>query len=550
MHSSSRLCLCGVLALHMLTLTACQGGARDAARGPSGAPSEQVVRLPSPEPPTLDPGLATDGHSIDVIAQLFDGLVDFDDQGTVFGVQAQGWQVSDDGRTYTFQLRDGMRWSDGQPVTAGDYEYAWKRNIDPKTASDYANTLYPIRNAERIHTQGGDPSTLGVRAADDRTLVVQLEQPAAYFLRLASTWTLYPLPRWAIEQHGDRWTEASNIVTNGPFTLQSWQHDRELVLARNDAYWGTKPTLVRAVLKIFPDEAEEQVVAAYEAGEIDMNSTNIGVSPAYAERLRADAKTQSEIHRFPASHTRFIVVNHRKPALNDARVRQALGLVVERERLLRDVLKRPGQPATSLQPEGIAGRQPDLWPKEDVARAKQLLADAGYPDGRGLPELTFTYRSSDVWRTAAQYLQQRWKDTLGVNVRLDSMEWKAFLQWRHEAGWTDRGDLYLGDWLSDYEDPNNWYNVLWDSGEDPSQFNGGWKNGEYDALVRRARALLDPAERTAVYQQAEALLARDYVHLPLYYEQYEVLVKPYVQNYTPTRVLGNTPLRRMAVATR
>jgi oligopeptide transport system substrate-binding protein len=539
------------IAIVLLALgVACQGGnPQDGRGGASRAPREQVVRLPTTEPPTLDPGLATDGTSIEVISQLFEGLVTFDDQGNVYGVHAERWSVSEDGRTYTFLLRDGVRWSDGRPLTAHDYEYAWKRNIAPATASDYANVLYPIRNAQRIHTQQADPDTLGVRAIDDRTLVVQLEQPAAYFLRLAATWTLYPLPRWAIERHGDRWTEAGNIVTNGPFKLEAWRHNQELVLVRNDDYWGPKPTLVRAIYKIFPDGAEEQMVAAYEAGELDLATTTYPLPPAQAERFRNDPKLRNELHRFNASGTRFIVVNHRRPALSDVRVRMALGMSIERERLLRDVLRRAGKPATSLQPEGIMGRKPELWPKEDVQRARELLAEAGYPDGRGFPELTFTYNTADVWRALGQYLQQRWKETLGITLRLDNMEWKTFLKWKFEPGWTERGDLYRGGWISDYEDPNNWYNVLWDSAEDPTQFNGGWVNPEYDALVRRARGELDPKVREALYEQAEAILAREYIHIPLYYDQYEVPVKPYVQNYVPSRILGNTPLRQMAIAT-
>jgi len=274
------------------------------------------------------------------------------------------------------------------------------------------------------------------------------------------------------------------------------------------------------------------------------------VPPAQTDRFRNEPKYQGELRRFAVSDTHFIAVNHRRPALADLRVREALGLTIERERLLREVLKRAGQPATSLQPEGIAGRQPALWPNEDVARAKQLLAEAGYPDGRGLPELTFTYNTSDLWRTLGQYLQQHWRDTLGVRVRLDSMEWKVYLKWRFEPGWTAQGDLYLADWLSDYEDPNNWYNVVWDSAEDPTVFNGGWASVEYDGLVRKARGEVDAKARTTLYEQAEANLARDYPHIPLYYEQTEVLVKPYVQNFTLTRVMGTAQLRTIAIATR
>ena len=225
-------------------------------------------------------------------------------------------------------------------------------------------------------------------------------------------------------------------------------------------------------------------------------------------------------------------------------------MALERERLLNDVLKRAGKPATSLQPEGIAGRKPELWPTENVQRARELLAEAGYPNGQGFPEITFTYNTADVWKTLGQYLQQRWKETLNISVRLDNMEWKVFLKWRYEQGWPAQGDLSRGGWVSDFEDPYNWYNTLWDSAEDPSQFNGGWANREYDELVRRARAELDPTARIALYEQAEAILAREYIHIPLFYDQYEVLVKPYVQNFAPSRVLGDTPLRKIAIATR
>lgn len=538
---------CGAALIFSL---ACNGNGPAAGQRGGNAPTEQVLRVPATEPPTLDPGLATDHTSLDVIWQIFEGLVNFDDQGTVFGVQAERWQTSDDGRTYTFQLREGMKWSDGRPVTAGDYEFAWKRNIAPATASDYANTLYPVLNGQRIHNDGADPNTLGVRAVDDRTLVVQLEQPAAYFLRLVSTWTYFAQPRWAVEQHGDRWTEAGNIVTNGPFKLDAWRHNQEIVLVRNDGYWGNKPTLRQATFKLFPEGAEEQWVAAYEANEIDITTTNLPLPAAQVDRFRNDPKYQNELRRFPASGTRFITVNHRRPALRDARVRQALGLAIERERLINDVLKRAGKPATSLQPDGIVGRKPDLWPTENVQRARELLAAAGYPNGQGFPELVFTYNTADSWKAMGQYLQQRWKDTLNINVRLDNMEWKVFLKWRYEPGWTAQGDLYRGGWTSDYEDPYNWYNTLWDSAEDPTQYNGGWVNAEFDALVRQARAEQDPTARTALYEQAEAILAREYIHLPIFYDQYEVLAKPYVQNYTPNRVLGDTPLTKIAIATR
>jgi oligopeptide transport system substrate-binding protein len=530
---------------------ACQGvsapWSRDEARGPASA---QVVRLPTIEPPTLDPGLATETNSADVIDQLFEGIVGVDDQGRISGVQAEHWDVADDGLTYVFRLRAGLRWSDGQPVTAQDYEYAWKRNITPATGSKEASALYPIRHARQIHAGAADPNTLGVRAIDRRTLQVRLEQPAAYFLPLVSTTTFYPLPRWAIEQYGPQWTEAEHIVTNGPFKLEAWRHQQEIVLARADDYWGPKPTLAGAVYRVFPEGGGDEMVTAFQAGELDLGNASFLLPPAYADQVHSEPGAQDELQSFPASATTFVVVNHRRPALGDARVRSALGMALDRQELLRNVLKSPDTPATSLQPEGIIGRQPKLWPAEDVQRAQGLLADAGYPNGRGFPAITFTYNRSERLQALGKYLQRRWMETLGIDVRLADLPIGEFLEWRYTQGWTEQGDLSVGIWDSDYEDPHDWYNLLWDSVTDPLQFNGGWQNHYYNLLVRRARAEGEAGSRRRLYELAEGVLAHDYVHIPLYYQRYAVPVKPYVQGYVPARILGTTPLRRITVAAR
>jgi oligopeptide transport system substrate-binding protein len=519
---------------------------------PSKPAQEQVLRLPLAEPPTLDPGLATDSVSVDIIAQIFEGLVAYDDKGTISGLGAEKWDISPDGLTYTFTLRQGPQWSDGKPVTAKDYEWAWKRNVDPKTASDYATTLYPIKNAVKIHKEGLEPNELGVVARDDRTLVVTLEQPASYFLRLASTWTMMPLRGDVIDKFGDKWTEAQNVVTNGPFLLREWQHDTQIVLERNDKYWGEKPSLNRAIYRLFPEGGSEQVLTAYEAGELDTvgPGTSFELPAAQVDRVLADPKLKEEVKTFGQSATMFITVNNRREHLKDPRVRMALGQAIERQRLLDQVLKRVGTPAFSLQPEGIVGRQPDLWPKEDLQQAKKNLADAGFPDGKGFPEITFTYNTSDQWKLLAEHLQQRYKEALGINLKLDSMEFATFLKWRRGDEWADTGDLFRGGWFSDYEDPNNWYNVLWDSREDPEMFNSGWKNEEYDRLVRQAQGELDPGARERLYRQAEEILAREYPNIPIFHYSIRTLVKPYVQNFEPERVLGITPLKRIKLAER
>jgi oligopeptide transport system substrate-binding protein len=511
--------------------------------------SMQEVRLPSTEPPTLDPGLAEDSASIDMIYQLFDGLVFLEASGGVRGLGAESWTISPDGLTYTFRLRSGPVWSDGRPVTAQDYAWAWKRNVSPATASPYANALFPVKNAEAINEGEIDPEQLGVQAPDDRTLVVTLEKPAAYFLSLASTWTLYPLRQDVVERYGEQWTEPANIITNGPYLLTEWVHDTRIVLDRNERYSGQKPSIQRATFQLFPGDGSEQMLAAYEAGEIDTTGAGVPAElpTSQIDRIRADPVLSSELRPIPQSATAFIVVNHRKPHLNDPRVRQALGLALDRRSILDAVLKRAGTPAYGLQPPGIAGRQPESWPKDDVATARQLLADAGYPNGQGFPELSLAYSTSAEWRIFTEYAQQRWKETLGINVRLESMELATFLRFRRGDEWAQRGDLYRASWFSDYEDPNNWYNQLWESSSDPGSFNGGWSNGQFDTLVRQAAGEQDTARRAMLYGQADQIMAREYPHIPIFHFEIESLVKPYLKGYDPARVLGLTPLRTMSL---
>jgi oligopeptide transport system substrate-binding protein len=535
-----------LLLLASLLTAACMPGQPGA--GEKGR--EQTLRTPLTEPPTLDPGLAEDNVSIDVISQLFEALVAFDDKGAISGLGAEKWDISADGLTYTFTLRQGPKWSDGKAVTAQDYAWAWRRNVSPKTASPYANTLFPVKNAEAINEGKLEPEQLGVEAKDDRTLVVTLEQPAAYFLRLASTWTLMPLRQDVIEKHGDKWTEAQNIVTNGLYLLKEWQHDTQIVLERNEDYWGAKPTLQKAIYRLYPEGGSDQVLAAYETGEIDTTGagTSFELPPNQVDRILADSKLKEQVKIFDQSATNFITVNNRREHLKDPRVRIALGQALDRQRIIGEVLKRVGKPAYGLQPEGIVGRKPEIWPKDDPAAAKKLLAEAGYPDGRGFPEISFTYNTSAQWKPFAEHLQQRWKETLGINVKLDSMEWAVFLKWRKGDEWVQKGDLYRGGWFSDYEDPNNWYNVLWESRSDPLAFNSGWKNDRYDALAHQAAGELERSRRESTYGQAEELLAKEYPVIPVFHYSVRSLVKPYVQNFQPERVLGITPLKKISLS--
>ena len=555
--SSAVVRLCSFL---MVALVGIAGSAPAAASLPTPEPGGAVVRqamagevrLPAIEPPTLDPGLAQDLGSLDIITQVFDGLVALDGSGNPAGVGASSWTISSDGTVYTFTLRPGVLWSDGKPVTAQDYAWAWKRNVSPLTASPYANAFFAIKNGQAINDGEMDPELLGVEARDDRTFVVTLERPASFFLSLASTWTLYPLRQDIVEGFGDRWTEAANIVTNGPYTLQEWQHDTRIVLTRNEQYWGPKPAIPTATFQIFPEDGAEQMLAAYEAGEIDTTGAGIGSSlPAsQIDRIMADPVLSQQLRNFKQSGTYFFIVNHRKAHFQDARVRKAIGMALNRRELLDDVIKQPGEPASGIQPEGILGRQPSAWPQEDVAAAQQLMADAGYPNGQGFPTISLGFTGTLTNRLIAEYTQQRLKDILGINLTLMSMESRALLDWRRTGDWQQNGDLYRGSFFSDYEDPENWYNHNWDSDNDPGSYNGGWQNAEFDRLVRQALLETDASRRVALYSQADRVMAQEYPHIPLYHDEIRALVKPYLKGYVPARILGLTPLRAMSLDAR
>jgi oligopeptide transport system substrate-binding protein len=507
----------------------------------------QSLRMPTTEPPTLDPALATDHASVQVAIQLFEGLTEIDEAGEPAPLGAEKWEVADDGRTFTFTLRGDRLWSDGSPVTTADYVWAWRRAIDPRTAADYASLFYPIKNAYRIHNERLDPALLGVTARDAKTLVVNLEEPLAHFPRLTAMTTFVPLKKDVLERFGDRWTRPEHIVGNGPFRLIEWVHDKQLVLERSPMYPGTDRLMPRVTLRIFPDDGAGQALAAYEGNQLDVLGTGatFEIPPPDAERIIGDPATRASVRTTTQSGTLFLAVNHRRPHLQDSRVRRALGLVIERERVLREVLKRVGTPAVALVPDGIAGRDEARWPGEDVEFARSALADAGFPDGKDLPPISFAFNVSPQWSQLGEYLRQRYKDTLGVELKLEPMEWTAYMRWRREEEWQINGDLARGGWLSDYEDPFNWYNMIWDSREDVSSFNAGWQHEFYDATVREAAWTLDRAARANLYNQADEVLASEYPSIPIFHYGSRTLVRPYVRGFEPERVLSLVRFKRV-----
>ena len=490
-------------------------------------PAKQVLRYPDFEPLHFDPATMESRPEILVGMALFEPLITFDEAGHVVPVAARTWEVSPDGLTYTFHLRSGMLWADGHPVTASDYEYAWKRVVDPDTASDYASAFYPIKGAldyNKGKTKNKD--SVAVKAVDAHTLRVTLTEPAAYFPRLVSTWNYLPVPRWQIEKYGKKWVEAGKHVGNGSFMLQKWDHDRELVIVANPRYWGSKPTLQRVVFTL-TDDPFRTSLPAFENNELDATDQ---IQPGDIDRVRNNPQLSKQLQKYRWSGTAgiFCDTTNAKSPLSKVKVRQALYLALDHRRIANEVLRGIYDPALTITPPGTIGYVAAPPLTGGANKAKQLLAEAGYPDGQGFPDFKVAWPKLVTYDLTAQALQQMWRDTLKINITLQRMERKefnaAFNSWAKQPY-----DAYIDRWGSDYEDPANWANILFDSEQD--FFHTKWRNNQFDTLVRKGAAEGNAAKRQQMYESAERILNTELPAIPVYHLGVIIAVKPWVQGF-------------------
>jgi oligopeptide transport system substrate-binding protein len=431
---------------------------------------------------------------------------------------AWSWEVRERGREYVFHLRDDVRWSDGARLTAGDFEYAWKRILDPAAGSPIASYLYDIKGAQAYH-QGdvSDAAQVGVRAVDDTTLIVELEGSTAYLLYLLTT--IYPVPRHAVERYGEAWTEAANIVTNGPFRLQEWRRGESMVLLRNSGYHGRSTGNVQRVEVCLRDLSLPARLKMYEAGDLDVLNI-IWLSAAEVERIRQ--QYAGEYLMLPNFATGFLGFNVRRPPFDDVWVRRALALASDRETLVNVALTGNHVPASGgFVPPGMPGHSAGIaWPY-DPEQARQFLAEAGYPEGRGFPTVSGVVPH---WMDAiSRCVQAQWREVLGVETVWESVDYSNF----HTAlyGGQEVPNLYVSGWVAEYPDPDSFLRV-----GSPSE-ETGWRNEAYDGLVEQARRIEDQEARMKLYAQAEKILVEEAAILPLFYARMQRLVKPWVRRF-------------------
>jgi oligopeptide transport system substrate-binding protein len=348
------------------------------------------------------------------------------------------------------------------------------------------------------------------------------------------------VPRHVVEKEGDAWVEAGKMVSNGPYVLTGWEHDQSMTLERNDKYYGDKPVITKAEFTLFEDPVAQALVA-FENDELDQAQ----VAGADLDRAKNDPVLGPLVQVFPRSGTEFIICDATNAPTDDPKVRQALSLAIQRDALANGVLKGEFAPADTILPPDIPGHNPDAALGEDVDKAKQLLADAGFPDGKGFPQLTITYNVTyDQHNKSAQYLQGVWKQTLGIDVKLDPLEAKAWQDWLNSRK-DQPYNLSLDFWGSDWGDPANWHNQLFDSQAD--FYHSHWKNDEFDKIIRAAVVMGDKDARVAQYEKAEAILNQDAAIIPLFNLNRIYVIKPYVQGIVHYPILGRTWVRYISI---
>ena len=460
--------------------------------------------------------MAGDSTSTGVIEQLFSGLVELSPAMNVVPDVARTWEVLEGGRKYIFHLRDDVRWSDGTPVMARDFEYAWKQVLDPATRAPLASLLYDVNGARAFHWGEAEREDVGIRALDEVTLVVELEEPTAYFPLLLTQVQTYPMPQHVVETHGEAWTEVGNIVTNGPFRLEAWKRGESLVLVRNPEYHGWfRGNLERVELFLLADPTAN--LEMYEADGLDILDIWRLPSP---DRDRIRQQHAGEYVSVPWLSTMFVGFDVSRPPFDDPRVRHAFVLATDRETQANVVLRGYRFPATGgFVPLGMPGHSAGIAPAYDPDRARQFLADAGYPGGRGFPIVDALTHLGASRRS--KYLQAQWRENLGVGITWEATEWAIFLDRLKR----EPPHVFSTGWVADYPDPSSFLRVALKWGQT------GWRNEVYDRLVEGARRVTDQGERMKLYGQADRILVEEGPIMPLAYGRLHLLVKPWVRKY-------------------
>ncbi|TFZ41465.1 peptide ABC transporter substrate-binding protein [Soehngenia longivitae] len=534
MKSKKLLILLSLLLVVSVFVSACSSGEEPTTPEPEEPTTgeeqtgEKILRTNnSSEPGSLDPALAQGTHESWILNNLFEGLMKHDSTGQIVPGMAKEYTLSEDDLTYTFTLKDDIKWSNGDPVTAQDFEFAWKRALDPELAADYAYQLYYIKGAEAYNSGEGTVDDVAVKALDDKTLEVTLESPTAYFLDLCAFYTYYPVNKAVAEANPDWAKDPSTYVSNGPFTLESWEHNAKIKLAKNENYYD-KDNIKLDGIDFDIIEDENTAWQKYEGGEYDILVT---LPQAVVAQLKAENNPELQIGADVGTY--YFNLNNEKKPFNNKKVRQALVYALDRQTIV-DKIAQGGQiPATGIVPPGLLDENGEDYRATtgdfigyDLEKAKTLLAEGLAEEGMTVEDFNaqgfvLLYNTSEAHKKIAQAAQEMWRTNLGIEIGLENVEFQVKLD-REKAG---DYDISRAGWIGDYSDPMTMLDLFYTDGP----FNdAGYSNPEYDRLIDIAKSTADQKIRFDAMREAEAILMEDVPIVPVYFYTQPYAVKPYV----------------------
>jgi len=475
-------------------------------------PPADITILNGAEPESLDPAIIVAQADMRVVQGLFEGLTRVDPKtGKAIPGLAQSWDISPDGKIYTFHLRTNLVWFTGEPITADDVVYSWLRTLSPATASDYAGQLYYLKNAEDFNTgKIKDASLVGVHALDKFTVRVELNNPTLFFLDICDMPLTYVVPRQTIEKYGDRWLLHQPLPVSGPYELVYWRLNDKVRLKKNPLYWDATNTQ-SDIIDILPVGSANMALNLYEHGQADIVWDKELIPAELVDVLLK----RPDFHSFDYLGTYFFRFNVTKKPFDDPRVRRAFALAVDKERIVKKITKGGEQIASHLVPNDTANYNSPDGLGYDPAQARKLLAEAGYPDGKGFPHIEYLFNAAasgeKIHENIAIELQQMWHDELGVQIDLRQVETKAFWGMQSQLAY----QISRSGWIGDYNDANTFLGMF-------TSYDGnnrtGWTNSEYDSLIEQANEQTDLKAREKLFQQAEIILVRDQLPIvPLFF---------------------------------
>ncbi|MCZ2257353.1 peptide ABC transporter substrate-binding protein [Sporosarcina sp. G11-34] len=526
-------------------LAACGGKDKDSGdKGKGDAPAgkaekQEITVNAGSEPPAIDPALATDTTSGWVLDHIFEGLYTRDEEGKAIPGLAEKTEVSEDGKTYTFTIRDGAKWSDGSALTASDFEFAWKHVLSPDTGSSFAFYMYYLVGAEDYNKGNGTAEDVGVKALDEKTLEVTLNEPLGYFETLLTMWTFYPVKEELVAGNENWSAEAGTYVSNGPFKMTAWEHDSEVVIEKNDEYYDKDTVKLDKITFKMVGEATTYY-QMYKTGELD-----------FIMKLPTDVieseKGNDDFEIVPYYGTYMYMFNVEKEPFTNEKVRKAFGMSVDRKVLTENVTLAGEIPAYGMVPVGADTPEGDFreaggdYFEEDFDKAKELLKEGMAEEGwTTLPEVTLLYNTDENHKKTAEAVQEMFKQNLGVEIKLANQEWKTYL----ETTKTHNFQMARMGWIGVFVDPV--VNLDYYLGDSPNN-RTGWVNEDFDRLMAESKVEQDQEKRYELLHQAEAILMEDFPMMPLYFYTNTYLMNENIEG--AARYVNRFPFMKWAEVT-